>query len=300
MPKKTPIPSATIILVRDHEDELQVYLLRRNSKSSFMAGNYVFPGGMVDVGDREQETWIQRADMDPQALDDRFGGNFSQTDALTFGVAAIRETFEEAGVRLWKTPENGLTAIRQLEQRREQNNLDLSWLKTGAQAEKWRLSFSRLFRWAHWITPVVMKRRFDTRFYVAVLPEGQTCAPDNRETTHGLWISPSKALADSRTGKIPLGPPTLMTLHEFSKYKHLNALCAELPQRPWGNPIMPRLITTAKGSLFLMPWDPEYHTDQVDFDFAGMPERLLPVGTDFSRLWEDRGICRPVSVPPMP
>lgn len=296
MPPPTPFPSATIILVRDHEDELQVYLLRRHSKSSFMAGNYVFPGGMVDVGDREQETWIQRTDMDSKALDDRFGGNFSQAEALTFGVAAIRETFEEAGVRLWEIPENGLAAIHQLEKLREQNNLDLSWLKTGAQTEKWRLSFSRLFRWAHWITPVAMKRRFDTRFYVAVLPKSQTCAPDNRETTHGLWISPSEALSDSRAGKIPLGPPTLMTLHQLLKYQDVDALFAKLPRRPWGNPIMPRLTITTKGSIFLMPWDPEYNRDQIDFDFAAMPDRVLPVGTDFSRLWEDRGICRPVGV----
>lgn len=296
MPPPIPFPSATIILVRDHEDELQVYLLRRHSKSSFMAGNYVFPGGMVDASDQDQETWLQQVDMDSKTLESHFGSGFPQADALTFGVAAIRETFEEAGVRLWETPNGDVEAMGRLERMREQNNLDANWLKAGAQAEKWRLSFSQLYRWAHWITPVVMKRRFDTRFYVAVLPEGQTCAPDNRETTRGLWISPLQALVDSRAGKIPLGPPTLMTLHELLKYQNIEVLFAELLQRSWGNPIMPRLITTTKDLMFLMPWDPEYNRDKIGFDFDKMQERVLPVGADFSRLWENQGICRPVSV----
>ncbi len=296
MPPPTPFPSATIILVRNHEDALQVYLLRRHSKSSFMAGNYVFPGGMVDAGDQDQESWFQRVDMDSKALDGRFGGDFSQADALSFGVAAIRETYEEAGVRLWKIPDEEMETIHRLDQQRTQQNLDIKWLNESAQSEKWRLSFSKLYRWAHWITPVVMKRRFTTRFYVAVLPQGQTCSPDNRETTHGLWISPSKALAESRAGKIPLSPPTLMTLHELLKYQTVDALFVELPQRPWGKPIMPRLTITEKGSIFQLPWDPEYSTDQLNFDFDGMPDRVLPVGADFSRLWGDQGICRPVSV----
>lgn len=296
MPPSTPFPSATIILVRDYEDELQVYLLRRNSKSSFMAGNYVFPGGMVDEDDQDETVWPLRVDMDSQALKRRFGDELTQTEILTFGVAAIRETYEEAGVRLWETPNGDIRALERLDCLREQHKLNTNWLKVGAQTEKWRLSFSQLFRWAYWITPVVMKRRFDTRFYVAVLPKGQTCTPDNRETTHGLWTSPSKALFDSRAGKIPLGPPTVTTLHQLLKYQTVGALFAEFPQRPWGKPILPRLIATAKGSVFLMPWDPEYSIDQLDFDFDGMQERVLPVGTDFSRLWETQGICQPVRV----
>lgn len=296
MTPPTPFPSATIILVRNHEDTLQVYLLRRHSKSSFMAGNYVFPGGMVDADDQDQDAWIGCVDLNTQELNDRFGGDFSQADALAFGVAAIRETYEESGVRLWEIPDEEMETIHRLDQQRTGKSLDIKWLNESARSGEWRLSFSRLFRWAYWITPEAMKRRFDTRFYVAVLPNGQTCTPDNRETTHGLWISPSQALADSRVGKIPLGPPTLMTLHQLSKYQNLDALFSELPQRPWGKPIMPRLITTPKNSIFLMPWDPEYNTDQLDFDFDEMPERVLPVGTDFSRLWENQGICRPVSV----
>jgi 8-oxo-dGTP pyrophosphatase MutT (NUDIX family) len=264
-----------------------------------MPGHFVFPGGMVDQSDRDATVWLRRVDLEADTLESRFGGGFPLTDILAYGVAAIRETFEEAGVRLWEVPEGVVETMERLEHLRGKNQLDNHWLKTGANDEDWCLCFSRLHRWAHWITPVALRRRFDTRFYLAVLSKNQTCTPDYYETTHGRWIAPSRALTESRAGELPLSPPTLVTLHELLKYPNVASLLARRPWQPWGKPIMPRLIATPDNSLFLLPWDPEYGKDPLDVDFTQMEKRVLPVGADFSRIWESQGICRPVSVYPL-
>jgi 8-oxo-dGTP pyrophosphatase MutT (NUDIX family) len=292
---KTPIPAATVILVRKYKGELQVYLLQRNKKSSVMAGKYVFPGGMVDAGDRDMETWVRRVDLSLDELRGHIGGNtFSVEDALAYGVAAIRETYEEAGARLWEFSENGTGVAKRMESSRLENTLDVDWFREGTRSGNWRLLFSRIFRWSHWISPKAMQRRFDTRFFLAVLPEGERCEPDNRETIQGVWINPAKALAANLAGEVPLSPPTLVTLHQLSIYQNLETLFEEASRRSWGIPIMPRLVSSKQGSVILEPWDPEHGEKNVNPDFDTLKESVLPVGEDFSRLWNDQGIWRPV------
>jgi len=95
-----PVPAATVILVREEAGHLQVYLLRRSQTSGFMPGSYVFPGGLVDHGDRDDALWQAHVDLAPDALGERLGAAAVGFDALCYGVAAVRETFEEAGVLL--------------------------------------------------------------------------------------------------------------------------------------------------------------------------------------------------------
>ena len=90
-----PVPAATIVLVREHAGQLQIYLLKRSTKSGFMAGNYVFPGGVVDAGDLKAQEWEKHIDLSPTALSQRLGGEFGQQNVMAYGVAAIRETFED-------------------------------------------------------------------------------------------------------------------------------------------------------------------------------------------------------------
>ena len=100
--KHTPPPlrdAATIILVREKNKALEVYLLKRSDASTFMGGLYVFPGGVLEADDRRIDTWTSQIDMTMDEIGTRLGGNrFSREEALGFGVAAIRETLEEAGV----------------------------------------------------------------------------------------------------------------------------------------------------------------------------------------------------------
>lgn len=289
-----PIPAATVILTRQQAGELQVYLLKRNIKSGFMAGNYVFPGGVVDPEDRDFNGWRAKVDLDPSGIERRLGEGLSAPEALAYGIAAIRETFEEAGVFMAKR--DGQTAVDtgRLCALRMSGALSRGWLMRQASTEGWILELAALSRWSHWITPERMKRRYDTRFFLAFMPPGQVCRPDERETVHGLWISPEKSLADNLTGEIPLSPPTLVTLHELLTYPCLADLQGQAEIRPWGDERLPRLVPLKKGVVIVEPWDRQYHQEQIKINADTLHKMVLPVGKSFSRLWYNDGIWKPV------
>jgi len=156
------------------------------------------------------------------------------------------------------------------------------------------VALSALSRWSHWITPVLMKRRYDTRFFLASLPPGQRCNPDHREISHGIWISPQEALAGNITGQIPLSPPTMVTLQEISKYPTLKELKQEAQTRTWQTPNLPRLILLEKGSVLIEPWDAQYHQPHIEIAAADLKNAVLPAGEPFSRIWYDGRLYRPI------
>ena len=291
----TLTPAATLILTRQLAGELQVYLIRRSLKSGFMAGNYVFPGGRVDPEDRNFEFWQSRTDLDRNELTQQLGGDLSAAEILAYGVAAIRETLEEAGVFLAQRYESTPDDLERICQLRLTADLSPGWFQKLAVSENWTLTLSSLSRWSHWITPEGMKRRYDTRFFLAAMPGGQVCRPDDREATHGLWISPEKGLAGNLAGEIPLSPPTLMTLHELLQYTNLQDLAKETERRPWGEALLPRLVALDKGAVIVEPWDSLYRSEKIEIDPVGLPKATLPIGQPFSRIWHHQGIWRPVA-----
>jgi 8-oxo-dGTP pyrophosphatase MutT (NUDIX family) len=298
-PQPSPLPpAATLILVRQHAGELQTYLLRRSPNSRFMPGLFVFPGGLVEPADGDERFWTGRVDVSPSALGTRLGRDLQRSLALRHAVAAIRETFEEAGVLFASTAGSGSAALKRAEERRRLERLPPDWLRQRVEAEGWILTLSALWPWAHWITPVGMPRRFDTRFFMAALPGGQSGRPDLHETTEGIWIGARQALAQNMEGRTPLSPPTLVTLHELAGYASLEHLEQRLPHRGWGEPIFPRLVSLGKGrgAIIIEPWDPMYAQTDLRIGADQLPERLLPVGESFSRRWNDGGVWRPVDL----
>ena len=289
--------TATLILVRQHAGELQAYLLRRSPASGFMPGLFVFPGGLVDADDGDEVFWRERQDLSPQALGERLGKGLRFSEALSYAVAGVRETFEEAGVLLAAKAGSTDEELKRAGERRLAEGGRHGWFRTLAETEGWILSLSALAPWSHWITPVGMPRRFDTRFFAAALPEGQEGRPDMRETTEGLWVSPRQALAGNRAGRTALSPPTLVTLHELLNFPTLDALNRGVEGRGWGEPIFPRLVPLGKGagSIIVEPWDPMYGREDLRVDAGSLPGRLLPAGAPFSRLWNDGGIWKPVA-----
>lgn len=280
----TPSPSATLILARHHDAGVEVYLLRRSADSKFMPGTYVFPGGNLEAEDMDAAFWQDHVDL---SLDQLAGALDGEVDRmLPFAVAAIRETWEEAGLLLAapmqgnaspeRVAENGTPFIRQI------------------QGGGLCLSVSRLGRWHHWITPELMPRRFDTFFFVAPVGHDQRCRPDNHETVHGTWINPRTALTENAQGALPLSPPTLVTLHQLLPFADLDTLVAEARSRSWPKPIMPRLWPLDDGVLIIEPWDPDYARETVRVDTDRLEADVLPVGVPFSRLWRHQGVCRPV------
>jgi len=155
-------------------------------------------------------------------------------------------------------------------------------------SEGWMLAFSRLARWAHWITPEGMPKRYETRFFLAFMHPGQECNPDARETTHGTWVSPEKGLVKNLQGEIPLSPPTLVTLNELLQYSNMRDLQKEVQARTWGEALLPRMFKLPKGTLILEPWDP-ISKKELEIDTKGLEMNCLPVGEPFSRLWYNGG-----------
>jgi hypothetical protein len=159
----------------------------------------------------------------------------------------------------------------------------------------WKLGLSRLFAWSHWITPEAMPLRFDTRFFLALTPTGQTCEPDMNETTQGIWISPENALRGNQTGDIPLSPPTLSNLQGFLGYSNVEEAVQEWRKGAWGPVNMPKLVPFSKGWLIVLPWDPFYDNIGSGEGRQGEVKWLEP-GERFSRLLYHKGLWRPVEI----
>lgn len=291
-----PVPAATLILVRERAGTVQTHLLLRGLGAAFMAGKYVFPGGRVDPFDEDPAYWKRVVDLDSGDIERLLGGNFSRTPVLSFAVAAIRETLEEAGVFFAKDAGFRKRETDRVCALRLSENLPKGWFKDAVAAESWTLALSGLYRWAHWITPERMKPRFDTRFFLAFMPEGQQCRPDHREITNGLWIDIKEALEKNMRGEIPLSPPTLVTLQELLQYRDAGALKAACDRRSWGTPLLPRLVDAEIGGVILEPWDKDHGKAVPVFRVRDLEKAVLPAGAPFSKLWYDKTVWRPVEL----
>lgn len=259
-----PKNAATIILLRDKEPEgLEIFLLRRHEKSSFMGGNFVYPGGRVDRDDGALEICSFSKGMTFDEARNILGGKISPEESFAHWIAAIRELFEEAGVLLaYDQKENLLQIKNRGEQEKFFNYRAL--LQKGeiticqmAKEEKLLCALDQLHYYAHWITPEARSERFDTRFFLAHYPLGQEASHDQKETTAGVWLTPKKALEENLNGEVFLSPPTLKTLEDLSRFKTMDDVFHSLKSRDI-HPILPILTKISDNPLIIFPWDPEY------------------------------------------
>lgn len=213
-----PRHAATVVVLRDHaEHGVQAFMLRRVSSMAFAPGAYVFPGGSVDKRDGERATgW---AGPSPQEWGRAFGADPKLARELV--CAAVRETFEESLVLLaGETPESivGDTRGDDWEADR-QGLLDRSQSFAEFLDRRGLVLRSDLMRpWTHWITPVVEPKRYDTRFFVAAIPEGQRAGDVSTEADRVAWVRPAEAVERALRGEWFLLPPTLATLSELREY----------------------------------------------------------------------------------
>ncbi|MBX6384136.1 MAG: NUDIX hydrolase [Microbispora sp.] len=222
--------AATVVLLRD--DPLEVYLLRRKATMAFAAGAYVFPGGSVDPRDAECD--VAWAGPSPAEWGEVFRADESTARGLV--CAAVRETFEESGVLL-AGPEPDAVVTDTTGDGWEADRLALI-ARTLSLAEFLDrrglvLRSDLLKAWAHWITPVVEPRRYDTRFFVAALPPGQRTRDVGGEASEVAWMRPHDALAAARAGSVRMLPPTFRTLAEMAAFESVRDVLA-----------CPRSITT--------------------------------------------------------
>ena len=239
--------AATVVVVRDGSAGIEAYLMRRQPTMEFAPGMYVFPGGGVDDADRLAEVpWAGPA---PSVWAERFG--CAEDIAKGLVCAAVRETFEESGVLLAGPDADSVvadTSAPQFQQARLA--LEARDLTFGAfLADRGLvLRADLLGAWSHWITPAFEPRRFDTRFFVAVLPEGQAVGELAREADRAHWASLAEVLASVNAGSAGMLPPTYFTCQEIAGFAASEVLAAS--EHRTVHPIEPKLVEV-DGELFL-------------------------------------------------
>jgi 8-oxo-dGTP pyrophosphatase MutT (NUDIX family) len=259
-----PRKASTIILLRETPPrEMEVYLLKRHEKSSFMGGNYVYPGGGIDKEDHNLQICPFSKGISPAEAQRTLGTALSPEESLACWTSGIRELFEEAGVLL-AYDQHGKPLVFKTAEEKERffNYRDLIHrgeltLCSLAQKEGLLIALDQFHYYAHWITPETRPQRFDTYFFVARHPAGQEAAPDQKETTAGIWITPRDALIENLTGEVILSPPTLKTLEDLSRYETIDEVFDSLKGEQI-RPILPFLTKVSEETVILFPWDPEY------------------------------------------
>ena len=246
--------AATLVVVRDGERGIEVLLSRRTQSNDQFSGAWVFPGGIVDAGDRAAHEYC--VGLDDAAASAQLG---LESGGLDYFVAAVRECFEESGLLL-AVDETG--DLVQLDHVRGETlgpwrgPLHRGERTLGAFCSEFglRLAVDRLVYLSHWLTPFGRPKRFDTRFFIAALPPTQTAAFDGTEMVEQLWLPPAEALA--RSAEMKLMTPTQKTLELVSRYATVGDLLA-WARAPRSVPLtMPRV---GQGSQGMRPVLPEEH-----------------------------------------
>ena len=202
----SPRPAATVLLLRDASQGIEVLMTRRSATASFAPGAYVFPGGTIDAADAQAHDVARRR---PTQDDVR----------LTQAIAAIRESFEELGILLARHAD-GRPADAQ-----DVAALDRHQpLPAQCRTRSLLLAADQVYVLAHWITDRDLPRRFDVPFLVARMPEGQTPVADEAEQFEPVWVRPADALARHAAGSFFMIFPTIRTLERLVKFASVDAV----------------------------------------------------------------------------
>lgn len=230
--KVQPIrPAATIVIARDAPGggTIEIFMLRRTQRASFAAGMYVFPGGRVEGDDHLHAYDPWRRGPTPEQQPQLFAVGHEWRG---FWIAAIRETFEESGLLLAYDGDGELLAWRD-EAHRERFDAYRRRIHAGelelldvCRSEGLRLACDHIHFFNRWVTPVGRPRRFDTRFFIAEAPPGQTGLHDDAETTDSVWISPRDALARHGEGTFGLMRVTEKQLEALARFDSVARLHA--------------------------------------------------------------------------
>ncbi|WP_050432747.1 NUDIX hydrolase [Chondromyces crocatus] len=257
-----PRDAATVIALREGGDGLEVFCVLRHARSAFLGGAVVFPGGKVDPEDGT-EAWATRATATSTRAQ-VFASASAPARALS--VAACREALEEGAILPvvgGTLPDSEVSSI-------------LRQIAGGAKLEEelarreLRLDLGQLTPWARWITPEAEARRFDARFFLLPLPEGQVGRHDDHETTMSFWATPVEVLDRATRGTIFLAPPTSHTLELLATVSRMSEAVALAGQQSL-SPICPRFVAGDPPYLAL-PGDPSH---EIRERYAAGPIRYV-------------------------
>jgi len=255
-----PLPSATVLLLRDGADGLEVFMVERSGRVGAFAGAMVFPGGKVAPED--SSAGLRALADNAGALDD---------DAFGFAVSSVREAFEECGVLLAHRNGAPLTdaELAPLAGFREAIGRNRISFARFLADHGLRLDMAGLAPFSRWVTPVFRPKRFETMFFLAAVPPDQTPSHDGSETVHGLWTRPQEAIAAAdRERKSSLYFATRLNLMDLALSETVaDALVRAAGRRP--PEAMPWREMTPDGPRMRIEPDAGYALVQATLEVAG-------------------------------
>jgi 8-oxo-dGTP pyrophosphatase MutT (NUDIX family) len=252
-----PRPAATVLTLRDAPSGYEILMVRRNVRSEFMGGVFVFPGGALDDDDHK----VPVVGLDDDRASERLG---LLHGGLGYFVAALRELFEEAGLLVAYDEAGGEVLFddvvdrARLDAYRSALNAGETTLSEILHAEGVRLDLRRINYLAHWVTPDLMPRRFDTRFFVVGAPAGQRASHDRGETTDLRWLRPDDALASHQRGEIDMVMPTIRNLQTIAPYSSVQEVLEFASSQETIEAVRPRAIRRNGDVVILLPGDKGY------------------------------------------
>jgi len=254
----TPRPASTVLLLRDgrgSKPEIEVFMMVRHYQIEFSSGALVFPGGSVDANDREiiaqPELYSGNEGFDAQSLSFRIGG--------------IRETFEESGILLAR-PRGSKALIDakraseiELKYRTALCENKVTFLEVAKESQI-ELAIDLMVPYAHWITPEMMPKRFDTWFFLAAAPPDQVGTHDGKESTDSIWVSPREAVEGGESGRFSVPFPTTRNLIRLGKHQTVQSALDDSRGRPIVT-VLPQVVTIEGGRKLRIPAEAGYDGD---------------------------------------
>ncbi|MCZ6616597.1 MAG: NUDIX hydrolase [Gammaproteobacteria bacterium] len=250
----TPVPAATILMLRHAPEGLEVFMVVRHRQIDFASGALVFPGGKADP-----------ADFDPN-LREHLDGAFEGDMMRAIQVASIRESFEECGILLARAGSaSGLldgNRLAELEPYRQRlNDGELTMLEFVTR-ENLRLACDRLTHFAHWITPPMVPKRFDTHFFLALAPDDHVAMHDGHESVDSVWIRPADVLADAENGERTVIFPTLRNIEKLGRHVTPEAAIAAAREASPPVTVLPWTERRDDGTYLCIPPEAGYESSE--------------------------------------
>jgi 8-oxo-dGTP pyrophosphatase MutT (NUDIX family) len=214
------IPAATVMMLRDTPNGPEVFMVVRHHEIDFASGALVFPGGKVDQADFD--AGLRAHCSNAAELSDK---------ELALRIASVRESFEECGILLAREKGSAdfvsAARLKELEGWRDRFNNGEATMMQFAEAENLEFAVDALSFFAHWITPEMMKKRFDTYFYMARAPQDHIALHDGGESVDSVWITAKQALVDADAGARTVIFPTRMNIEKFAQHGDVDTALAD-------------------------------------------------------------------------
>jgi 8-oxo-dGTP pyrophosphatase MutT (NUDIX family) len=269
-----PIPAATVISLRDSPTGIEVLMVQRTKKADFAGGALLFPGGKVDPNDYE----ILKSDR--CALFSNIEDNLR-----AIRIAGVREMFEEAGLLFAREfGEAEMISKKRADHIRNTYRESLLAQKITfyeiIKTENLIIASDLLIPFAHWITPITGRKRFDTHFLIAKTPNGHVASHDGSETLDTVWINPLVAIKEAEEGKRRVVFPTRMNLKKVAESPTSEAAIEQAKKTPVVT-VLPEVYDIDGGRHLKIPIEAGYGISEVTVDYAAS-DQPPPVNSNSS------------------